>query len=234
MARPPWRSGKSSSKCPPDNPPHNHTAPLAPYSHGAPPPGRAPFLCLWVPRPVCAFLYAAYAALREKTSPLTRRIVPSKFHMSPASRPDTRNCLNSLPPESPPPLRRLSIRPVAQTDGSFGQTSLQGPETSGNVLNRSLRCFLPCAAIDPGEGAYRLVNSPDTNTCGSVPRSVCAFLYAPGSRSPSRGHMHSAHSSVRSGMWSPLRASLSLSATTVSPGGRRIQARGTSTPGRAA
>ena len=41
--------------------------------------------------------------------------------------------------------------------------------------------------------------------------------------------MHSAHSSVRSGMWSPLRASLSLSATTVSPGGRRIQARGTST-----
>ena len=39
-------------------------------------------------------------------------------------------------------LRRLSIRPVAQTDGSFGQASLQGPETSGNVLNRSLRCFL--------------------------------------------------------------------------------------------
>ena len=57
------------------------------------------------------------------------------------------------------------------------------------------------------------------------PGPVCAFLYAPGSRSPSRGHMHSAHSSVRSGMWSPLRASLSLSATTVSPGGRRIQAR---------
>ena len=38
--------------------------------------------------------------------------------------------------------------------------------------------------------------------------------------------MHSAHSSVRSGMCSPLRASLSLSAATVSPGGRRIQVGG--------
>ena len=75
--------------------------------------------------------------------------------MSPASRPDTRNCLNSLPPSFPPPLWRLSIRPVAQTDGSFGQASLQGPETSVNVLNRSLRCFLPNAAFDSGEGAYR-------------------------------------------------------------------------------
>ena len=43
---------------------------------------------------------------------------------------------------------------------------------------------------------------------------------APGSRSPFRGHMHSAHSSVRSGMCSPLRASLYLSAATVSPGGQ--------------
>ena len=116
-------------------------------------------------QPVCAFLWVPHAPLQEKTSPLTRRIVPSKFHLSPASRPDTRNCLNSLPPESPPPLRRLSIRPVAQTDGSFGQTSLQGPETSGNVLNRSLRCFLPRAAFDPGEGAYRPGDRPDTNTC---------------------------------------------------------------------
>ncbi len=71
--------------------------------------------------------------------------------MSPASRPDARNCLNSLPPESPPPLRRLLTHPVAQTDGSFGQASLQGSETSGNVLNRSLRCFLPHAAFDPGK-----------------------------------------------------------------------------------
>ncbi len=71
-------------------------------------------------------------------------------------------------------LRRLSIRPVAQTDGSFGQTSLQGPETSGNVLNRSLRCFLPCAAIDPKAGAHRLVNSPDMNTCLCCP--PCAYV----------------------------------------------------------
>ena len=127
---------------------HTPTAPRLPA-------GRRFMRCVSVLRPVCAFSYAPHAALREKTSPLTRRIVPSKFHMSPASRSDARNCLNSLTPESPPPLRRLPIRPVAQTDGSFGQTSLQGPETSGNVLNRSLRCFLPCAAIEPGEGAYR-------------------------------------------------------------------------------
>ncbi len=44
--------------------------------------------------------------------------------------------------------------------------------------------------------------------------------YAPGSRSPSRGHIRYAHSSVRSGMCSPLRASLYLSAATVSPGGQ--------------
>ncbi len=94
--------------------------------------------------------------------------------MSPASRSDARNCLNSLTPSSPPPLRRLSIRPVAQTDGSFGQASLQGPETSGNVLNRSLRCFLPCAAIDPKAGAHRLVNSPDTKTC--LCRPPCAYV----------------------------------------------------------
>ena len=112
---------------------------------------------------------APYAALQEKTSPLTRRIVPSKFHMSPASRTDARNCLNSLPPESPSPLRRLSIRPVAQTDGIFGQASSHGPETSGNVLNRSLRCFLPRAAFDPKAGAHRLVNSPDTKTCLCCP-----------------------------------------------------------------
>ena len=66
-------------------------------------------------------------------------------------------------------LRRLPIRPVAQTDGSFGQASLQGTETSGNVLNRSLRCFLPRAAFDPRAGAHRLVNSPNTKTCLCCP-----------------------------------------------------------------
>ena len=57
------------------------------------------------------------------------------------------------------------------------------------------------------------------------PRACMRLFVSPGSRSPSRGHIRSAHSSVRSGMCSPLRASLSQSATTVSPGGRRIQAR---------
>ena len=92
-----------------------------------------------------------------------------KAHTGPGSSP-TRTPYAALQEKtSPPPLRRLSIRLVAQTDGSFGQASLQGSETSGNVLNRSLRCFLPCAAIDPKAGAHRLVNSPDTKTCLCCP-----------------------------------------------------------------
>ena len=82
-------------------------------------------------------------------------IARGKAHTGPGSSPTRAPYAALQEKTSPPPLRRLSIRPVAQTDGSFGQTSLQGPETSGNVLNRSLRCFLPCAAIEPGEGAYR-------------------------------------------------------------------------------
>ena len=100
-----------------------------------------------------------------------------KAHTGPGSSPTRAPYAALQEKTSPPPLRRLSIRPVAQTDGSFGQASLQGPETSGNVLNRSLRCFLPRAAFEPVEGAYGLVNSPNTNAC--LCRPPCAYVCEP-------------------------------------------------------
>ena len=178
MARPPWRSGKSSSKCPPDNPPHNHTAPLAPHSRR---PASRPG-AVFMPAGLSPGLYAPFCM------PHTRRFERKHLRSLDASSPRSFTCplLHGLTLETALTrslsnlrrlLRRLPIRPVAQTDGSFGQASLQGPETSGNVLNRSLRCFLPRAAFEPGEGAYRLVNSSNTNIC--LCRPPCAYVCKP-------------------------------------------------------
>ena len=98
---------------------------------------------------MCSPLRASLSLFPSASSPGGRRIqARGAARRVPHTRRSRKKHLRRL-------LQRLSIRPVAQTDGSFGQTSLQGPETSGNVLNRSLRCFLPNAAIEPLEGAYR-------------------------------------------------------------------------------